>query len=871
MNTASNPSRLADPPCAPHSPASRVVASVGVVLLTLSLIAGGAAAQGGASRFAEDRPVDLTHIRLDLNVHLFDDAVDGVATIDVTALRQVDSIRFDAVDFAVSSVRMARGGGAAADARYVNDDRSITILTGDSPLNPGESARVVISYAVKDPSDGLFFFHPSEAEPEIEHTMWSQGEATTNRHWIPCFDHPGEFQTTEIVATVPDGYEAVSNGALLSRVDNPDPTTTFHWKQSQPHVIYLVTLVVSRFHVEQESWRGRPVTYYVPPRHKDDVANSFGNTVRMLDFFSERFGVEYPWEKYAQVCAEHFGGGMENTSATTLGTGTLHDKRAHIDTSSDGLVAHELGHQWFGDLVTCRNWSHLWLNEGFATYSEALWDEHNLGWEEYQLTLYRDERRAHGSGRSRPVMDRAYGSPGEMFDGRAYPKGGWILHMLRHRVGDEPFFAGLKQYLTEFRHQPVETHDFRRVMERVTGRSLERFFYDWVEREGHPELTISYAWNPLDGTADVTVEQTQKADPFTFPLEMAFHLPGQAPALITREVRDRKHQFSLPLPAPPEMVRFDPNNVVLMEAVEDKPRDLWIAQLTGDPNPVGRMRTIKVMVDAKDDVYDAALIAAFAKEPFHAVKSDLARALGDIRSVEARDALLGAAKDADARVRRAVVDALGEFEKDEAAEALLAAVVREGDASYRVEAAAVEAWAKVAKGKVSLDALTPLLARDSHQEMIRRAVIEAMGELKDAAALDPILDWTRRGRPNELRRAAFAAAVALKRNAELSGEPVKRVVETIAGYVDDEESRRTLYSALSALSDLGPDASDALPALRKMVDDNNPEDRLQRSLTRAIDAIKRTPEDSPGDSGAEPRRGRPTRGSAEETPPSDGS
>jgi len=840
---------------------------LGVLALAL---AWGLPAEGGATRFAEDRPVDLTHIRLDLNVQLFDDAVEGVATIDVTALRDVDAIRFDAVDFEVTSVRLARGGAAPSDARYVNDDKSITVLTGDGPLKAGDAARVIIAYAVREPSDGLRFFHPSEAEPDIEHTMWSQGESITNRHWIPCFDHPGEFQTTEIVAAVPDGYEAVSNGALLSRVDNPDETTTFHWKQSQPHAIYLVTLVVSRFHVEQESWRGRPVVYYVPPRHKEHVVHSFGNTVRMLDFFSERFGVEYPWEKYAQVCAEHFGGGMENTSATTLGTGTLHDARAHIDTSSDGLVAHELGHQWFGDLVTCRNWSHIWLNEGFASYCEALWDEHDLGWDEYQLTMYRDERRALGAGKTRPVLDREYDSPDSMFDGRAYPKGAWILHMMRHRLGDGPFFRGIQQYLTEFRHQPVETHDFRRVMERATGHSLERFFYDWVEREGHPELTIRYGWNQADGTADVEVEQTQKADPFNFPLEMAFHLPGQDPVLVTREVSDRKQTFSLPLPGPPQMVRFDPNNVVLKEVTEEKPRDLWIAQLTDDPNPVGRMRTIKVMVDAKDDLYDAALVAAFPKESFYAVAGDLARALGDIRSEQARDALLAGAQHADARVRRAAVEALREFTKDDAVVAALERIVRAGDASYRVESAAIDSWAKAAGKEAKLETLQPLLARDSHQEMIRRAVIEALGELKDPAALDVILDWTRRGRANEIRRTAFSAAVALKRNAELSGEPVQRIVQVLSGCLDEAESRRTLYSAISALSDLGPDAVDAVPALKKLIDEDEPDERLQRSVDRAIEAIKRKPEDSPDATDSEPRRGRPTPGSGDETPPSSG-
>ncbi|MEK7731386.1 MAG: aminopeptidase, partial [Planctomycetota bacterium] len=276
-------------------------------------------------RFAADRPVDIKHIALDLRVDVPAKHVEGTATIDFVAQREVSSVRFDAVEFVVTTVTLARDARPPAPADYLNGGESIEVFFGEK-LTEGSSAKIRVTYSITDPKSGLHFFGPSEAEPDVPYVMWSQGESIDNRYWVPCFDNPNEMQTTEMTVTVSAGNEAVSNGRLLSKVDNTDKTTTFHWLQDKPHVSYLMTLVVGEFYVEQDTWRGKPVVYYVPTKHKNDLRRSFSKTVGMLEHFSNITGVEYPWDKYAQICVEGFGGGMENTSATTLGPRTLHDE-----------------------------------------------------------------------------------------------------------------------------------------------------------------------------------------------------------------------------------------------------------------------------------------------------------------------------------------------------------------------------------------------------------------------------------------------------------------------------------------------------------------------------------------------------------------
>ncbi len=804
-----------------------------VVLLT-TLCAPWILIAGEPFRAAADRPLDILHIALDLKIDVPDKAVSAKATIDVVALREVSSIRFDAVDFDVSSVTLARGEGQPVPIEYINDGESIEVLLGGTALRAGTPATLTINYSISNPESGLHFFAPTDAEPDTPYVVWSQGESITNRYWIPCFDHPNEMQTTEMIVTTAEGNEVISNGRLVSSKRNGDGTVTFHWLQDKPHVAYLISLIVGEFHLEQETWRGKPIRYYVPQKNRDDVKRSFGNTVRMLEHFSNITGVEYPWDQYAQTCATGFGGGMENTSATTLGTWTLHDERAHLDFSSDGLVAHELAHQWFGDLVTCKDWSHLWLNEGFASFMTPVWYEYDLGRDEYDYSMYGKMQSAVKGGKERPVVDRHYDKPGDMFDSRSYPKGASILHMLRRRVGDDMFWRSVKRYLSEFAHRTVETSDLRNVFERVTGRSLERFFYDWTERPGAPSLDVRYEWIEEDKLAKFTLKQTQEDEAFHFPLAIEFHFDNADPVTIKRMIAEKDARFFFPFAEHPTMVLIDPHDAVLKELEEHKGRDLWAKQLADAVHVTSRIRAAGHFGEAGGDTDVELLSEALQHEKFWGVGVEIAEALGEAGGDSARDALLSGLGLAHPKVRRACAKELGSFHRDEKVTSALYTLIQEGDPSYRVESAAIESYGKL-QPEGALPFLTQLLDRDSHREQIRSAALKAMGALGDDAGLDLLLSWTRRGKPRFCRTAAISALGNLAENVHLGDKAMSRIVDAVGGSIEGEH-RWLQRTAIHTLRDLGDHAKAALPVLRD-VEANDPGRRTRKAAKKAIEAI----------------------------------
>lgn len=827
-----------------------------------------------------DRPMDMKHIKLEMSVDLPNKHVDSVATLKLTALRPVTSVKLNAVDFTTKAVLLAVGGDATPphEARFSNDGKYIEVFF-DQLVSPGTDVLVRIEYALHEPKDGLHFFAPGDEDPEAPLQVWSQGESVQNRYWIPCFDHCNDRQTTELLVTVDEDFQVLSNGKLISDKPGPEGKHVVHWLQDKPHTVYLVTLVVGKFFTEEVTWRGIPVSYWVPEKHKDKIDNSFANTPRMLDFFSDQIGVPYPWDKYAQICCYQFGGGMENTSATTLGEDTLHDAIAHLEGDSDGLVAHELAHQWWGDLLTCRDWSHLWLNEGFATYFEALWDEHDNGPEEFAVNMLGKSGGAIGGGKTRPIVDRFYDNPGQMFDGRAYPKGAWVLHMLRRRVGDETFWKILNRYCTKNALGSVETIDLRKAVEEVTGTSFERFFYDWTERPGHPVVELAYTWNEGEKTAEVRVKQTQtftlgesprrgdrnerrdesrdkqaqtanddepKVEPFHFPLALEFRFDDDTPPVVVRrEITDVDSLILTKLPRNPAMLRVDPDQAVLMECHEDKGRDLWAAQLTGDPSAVGRIRAMDALADDESDATKTMLAAAFQSEQFPAVRERLARKLGELKGDAARDALLNGLNSPDARVRHASVDALGGFKDDKAAIDAVRTIVAKTDESYGVQAGAIGAYAKLNDADV-LDVILPALDRNSHREQVRNAVLSALGEMDPSdpdeaqKIVQTLVDWSKPAKPRECRQTAMRGLGVWAARPAAAEAVVEQALQAITDGLDIQD-RRSRWTAIAALNGMGQKAAPALAKLRKISE----EEATEGIRNAAKDAIREIQKDSP--------------------------
>ncbi len=785
-------------------------------------------------RTAADRPVDIQHIKLDINVDLKKRTVAGTATIDFVALRPVRTLRLNAVGHEVSAITgRSQQAGKSSKLTWQNTGEELLVDLPQKSVR-GENWRIVISYLVRDPKTGLHFFQSSPEQPDVPLQVWSQGESIQNRHWFPCFDHPNERQSTELIATVDRGLEVLSNGELVSKKNVDGGKVRFHWKQKESHVAYLVTLVVGKFAVGREEWRGRPVTYYVPLDQAKNIERTFGRTLEMLDYFSERFGIEYPWEKYAQVVVEQFtSGGMENTSATTLYNWTIHDERAMIDSSPDWLIAHELGHQWWGDLVTCKDWSHLWLNEGFATYCEVLWAYHKHGKDEGDYRLFLKSRDARsGTAVTRPIVDRFYAAPRTMFDSRAYPKGGWVLHMLRNRVGDDAFFLALKRYGTIYAYQTAETSDLRQTFERLLGVGLERFFYDWTERPGHPKLTVKTAYKSEDQLIRLDITQTQTTDAFQFPLAIEFVLPGDAkPIRIEKLISDKQQTFYIPVPIRPEQIRVDPELTVLAEIKEVKAQDWWREQLLSAESIAERIRAAEYFGGRKNDADRELLQKTLTTDSFYGVRVEAAKALGRSRGDFARDTLLAGIRQEHAKVRRACIDALSKFKDDEKVEAALLDKVNNGDESYYVESAALTALSKV-QTELNIDLFLPHLKKSSHRETIRQAALGALGRSTDPRALTTLAEWTKKDKSRSSRTSAMRNIVAFLRRNEASQPKQAKIVDLLTSYLE-EYGPRIRRAAIETLRDLGAAANPSEELIAALAE-HDPDGRVRATAEAAF-------------------------------------
>lgn len=342
---------------------------------------------------------------------------------------------------------------------------------------------------------GLYFINTDGSKKDIPTHLWTQGETQSNSSWFPTLDYPSEKHTQSIKVTYEDKYVSLSNGKLISSIQNENGTKTDHWEQIIPHAVYLTVLVIGDYKIIKDEWRGKEVSYYMEPRYANTAKPIFGRTPEMLEFFSKKLGVDFPWDKYSQVIVHDFtAGAMENTSAVTFNTMFQKDAREILDNNDDETVAHELFHHWFGNIVTCESWTHLTLNESFANYSEYLWTEHKYGKDEAEAHWTRDLAPyfSYASKKKEPLIRYFYKKPDDMFDVISYNKGGKILHMLRNYIGDEAFFKSLQLYLTRHKYNTAEYSDLRQCFEEISGEDLYWFFEQWYDNGGHPILNSHY-------------------------------------------------------------------------------------------------------------------------------------------------------------------------------------------------------------------------------------------------------------------------------------------------------------------------------------------------------------------------------------------
>ncbi|MBV9121200.1 MAG: M1 family metallopeptidase [Chloroflexi bacterium] len=780
---------------------------------------------GDSAHYAPDRRYRAEHLMLELTVDPPRRRVEGTATYTLRAAQvQTDRppLLLDAAEMDIAEVS---GGGA-----WTHRDGVLEV-----EMPEGDAFTIAIRYSA-EPRKGMYFLEPDEGYPGRPRQIWTQGQAEDTRYWVPSFDFPNQKLTTEMVATVPEGLTVVSNGKLEYDAALADGWRRWHFRQDVPHPAYLLTFVAGEFSREDDEWRGLPVYYFVQPGREADGLRAFGNTPRMMEFFSEATGVPYPYAKYAQTAvADFIYGGMENTSATTQTDRTLHDERAHLDFSSDPLVSHELAHQWFGDLVTCREWGHAWLNEGFATYFECLWREHDLGYDEFLFDVYSLLQTYLGEDRERyrrPIVTNTYGDASDLFDRHLYEKGGLVLHMLRNSLGDEAWWACLKHYLERHRGGSVTTPDLARAIEDVTGRNLDRFFQQWVYSGGHPELKVSYAWDAASKLASIGLKQAQagKDGATTFDLASEVVFVGDSgERLLPFRLDTAERTLAVHLDEAPRRLRFDPGFRVAARTLEmDVPGDLLRRQLVEDPDVVIRIEAARALGKKSDRDSIAALAGALGNERFWGVQANIARALGETKDSAARDVLLGNLALEHPKARRAVVEALGSFHQPEVAEAL-AEKARQGDASYFVEAETYRSLGKTRQTSV-YDTIVDGLSRDSHDDVIRAGVFDGLKELRDDRAVNLALEWAQYGKPPMARAAAVRALEKL-------GEKETRVDDLLTDLLDDQRiaSRTARAAAVGVLR--RRKRGEAIPTLDRVAE-RDVDERIRRGAREALRALR---------------------------------
>jgi aminopeptidase N len=711
---------------------------------------------------ASTRDYDQVHLDLTVKPDLAKGTVAGTAVHDLESL--VDGltiVRLHCVDTVVEAVTCPRGNPLKHELKD-----GILSITLAEPLKAGAGTRIVIRY-VSTPRLGLLFHKPTPESPDTPWFLYSQGQGTENRRWVPSYDEPDDRLTWNVSVIVPKELDSVSNGTLAESVANADGTRTDRWRFPWRSPIYLLTLIVADLETVTERWKDVTLEYSAVPGHREELVTSLKETAHMLGVFSDLTGEPYPWPRYAQTYVWDFlYGGMENTTATTLNMRALHTERARPNYMSEGLVAHELAHMWFGDLLTCKTWDHIWLNEGFATYMTDVWFEHRFG-EEALLLRRREQNAGYMAGtpdaaaldlKKEPRGD----IPLELHGGKQYDRGAAILHTLRREVGDEAFWKGVKGYVAGRRDCAVTSEDLRREMEVAAGRDLKWFWEQWVYGAGYPVLECGF-YAPT-GHLTVRQVQTQKGGQGLFRVSLPVRV-GPGGKVETLAIHQEKHVFQLEPGG--AYVRLGVGGDLLLKVRYEPGFEGWSAALYGAKDPDVNMRLDAVYALESFGARSIQHLGyASAQDPSYGVREEACRVLGRLQGgtggEKATEALLAATRDADARVRETALEAMGQGPRALVAE-ILAVRAREDENDY-CRAAAARSLGKVhAEGADKL--LEELLKVDSHGDVVRAAALEGLGELGGRRAIDLAKQhlpyaWGKGG-THKLRQAALNVVVAL--------------------------------------------------------------------------------------------------------------
>ena len=800
---------------------------------------------GAKPHYNPDRYGQVDHIFLDLTLDIPNQSFTGTCTITLTPVRSgIKQLILDAVDLNINSVFIKE-----VSQPFDYDKETLTI----NLLQPTQEDAITISinYGVENPQRGLYFIAPDEHYPDKPTQVWTQGEDEDSRFWFPCFDYPGQLATSEIKVKVPNNFMAISNGKLISQ-ETLGEETVYHWLQEQIHPTYLMTLAVGEFSEIKDQWKDIPVNYYVEKGKEEEAKLSMGKTPQMIDYFSSKFGYDYPFPKYAQACVSDFiFGGMENTSTTLLTDRCLLDEKAVKDkTFTESLVAHELAHQWFGDLVVIKHWSHAWIKEGMASYSEVFWTENEYGKDDaayYLLNEARSYLDEDSSRYRRPIVTNVYREAIELYDRHLYEKGACVYHMIRGILGEELFDKAIHKFVNDNAHKTVETVDLLRAIETATGYNLLFLFDQYVFRGGHPDYKISYSWDNDNNLAKLTVTQTQAKeedgnikDIFDLKIPIGFGYEKSPIKIFTLRLHEKQQTFYFPLETQADYISFDVNNYFLKTVKLEYPLAELKAQLKYDPDPVSR--TYAAIAIGKKGNLEAikSLEEALTNDPFWGIRLEAAKQLGKIGLDQAGEALVKGLEDEDQKVRRTVIQSLGKITNDHCYQTLKTALETE-EKSYYCEAAIASSLGSILSGSLKektpevIDLLKKVLeTRSGWNEVVRSGAITGLSKLKtNGDAVDVIMEYTKLGIPQALRLAAIRALGTISTGQ--TPDKLEEILDSLEA-ISQETFFLTQVAVSTALGQMEtPKAINILQGLA----DSTPDGRVKRRAEEAIKKVRK--------------------------------
>jgi aminopeptidase N len=758
-------------------------------------------------------PVTPRHVALEVALDPAVVLVEGRVThvFEVRA-RAVTTVRLDAGDPERMSVRSVTRDGQAVPFAHAGEALDVQF---EPALVPGERVELVVAYSAQ-PTTGLHFVPLDPEVPTQRLQVWTQGAMEDHHHWFPCFDAPEHLVTTTVTVTVPEGYVALSNGrpeGTASGEPVDEGRRRFRWSMERPHALYLLNLVVDRLVEVTDEADGVSLHHWVPAGREADARVLFARMPEMLRFFAHATGTPYPFGRYGHVFLQEFmWGGMENTTLTSLTDLALIEGR-HLDEEDlERLFAHELAHQWFGDLIAPRGWPELWLNESFATYFEILCMQALEGDDDFERRLLAERDHYFGEARdryARPIVTRKYAHPYVLFDRHAYEKGCLVLHTLRDQLGETAFWTGVRSYVTSCAGRAAETAELRRAFEEASGEDLTAFFEQMVYGAGHAKVRPKWRFDPRYG---LEVELTRLDDGAQSLVATLGVGTSTGESLRFRVPVTPGHRvIVLPLDKAPRWVALDPDFACLIELDEqDEPDDALRARLVDTAPRLLRGRTARVLAGRATPQNQQALARALVSDTSATTRIELARALGEHRSETAREALFAALDtEQDWRVRVALSRAVGVGADPSVVPRIATRLAVE--TSHRARCGLLQALGLI-QVPASRAVIESQLEVDAPRACIATAAVSALAAQEEPETIDTLLDRTARTRPRLVRTAAIAGLSRVARAEGTKPAPRRRVRERLEALLRDP-TFAVRAAAIDALKELNDSA--ALPALRR--------------------------------------------------------